>query len=128
VTYIVGGISQGGSLSLYLMCRKALGSFADGSDASSLPFIASIGLSTWLPNCRWDLGEVLYEGVGSAEVSLVPAPGETDAALAERAARHPVFMAHGEVDPLVGYAWGRASSDLLRNAGFSNLTFNSYPQ
>ncbi|CAI5995346.1 unnamed protein product [Closterium sp. NIES-65] len=110
VTYIVGGISQGGRLSLYLMCRKALGSFANGSDASTLPFIASVGLSTWLPNC-----------------SLIPAPGETDAAVAERAARHPVFMAHGEVDPLIGYALGRASSDLLRNAGFSNLTFNSYP-
>ncbi|CAI5939912.1 unnamed protein product, partial [Closterium sp. NIES-64] len=79
VTYIVGGISQGGSLSLYLMCRKALGSFADGSDASALPFSASIGLSTWLPKC-----------------SLIPAPGETDAALAERAARHPLFMTHGE--------------------------------
>ncbi|CAI7750164.1 unnamed protein product [Closterium sp. NIES-53] len=79
VTYIVGGISQGGSLSLYLMCRKALGSFADGSDASSLSFIASIGLSTWLPNC-----------------SLIPGPGGADAAVAERAARHPLFMTHGE--------------------------------
>ncbi|CAI5472336.1 unnamed protein product [Closterium sp. Yama58-4] len=110
VTYIVGGISQGGSLSLYLMCRKALGSFADGSDASALPFIASIGLSTWLPKC-----------------SLISAPGETDAAVAERAARHPVFIAHGEVDIRVDYAWGRECSQVLRNAGFSNVTFNSYP-
>ncbi|CAI7763261.1 unnamed protein product [Closterium sp. NIES-54] len=57
----------------------ALGSFADGSDASSLSFIASIGLSTWLPNC-----------------SLIPGPGGADAAVAERAARHPLFMTHGE--------------------------------
>ncbi|CAI5517099.1 unnamed protein product, partial [Closterium sp. Naga37s-1] len=103
VTYIVGGISQGGGLSLYLMCRKALGSFADGSDASALPFSASIGLSTWLPQC-----------------SLVPGPGGADGAVAKRAARHPLFMTLGEADPLVGY-------DLLRDAGFSNLTFKTYP-
>ncbi|CAI5982896.1 unnamed protein product [Closterium sp. NIES-64] len=101
---------QGGGLSLYLMCRKALGSFADGSDASALPFSASIGLSTWLPNC-----------------SLVPGPGGADGAVAERAARHPLFMALGEADPLVGYDWGKGCSDLLRDAGFSNLTFKTYP-
>ncbi|CAI5527896.1 unnamed protein product [Closterium sp. Naga37s-1] len=111
VTYIVGGISQGGGLSLYLMCRKALGSFADGSDASSLPFSASIGLSTWLPKC-----------------SLIPAPGVADAAGPERAARHPLFMAHGKYDDLVAYTWGKDCSHLLRDAGFTNLSFKSYPK
>ncbi|CAI5939904.1 unnamed protein product [Closterium sp. NIES-64] len=145
VTYIVGGISQGGGLSLYLMCRKALGSFADGSDASALPFSASIGLSTWLPNCSLVPGLGGADGAPGPGASLVPGPGGADGAVAERAARHPLFMALGEgaskcpslvdfshvlacaADPLVGYDWGKGCSDLLRDAGFSNLTFKTYP-
>ena len=45
----VGGFSQGGALSLYLTMRKALGTFLDGSDASSVPLAASVALSSWLP-------------------------------------------------------------------------------
>ncbi|CAI5952603.1 unnamed protein product [Closterium sp. NIES-65] len=34
----------------------------------------------------------------------------------------------GAADPLVGYDWGKGCSDLLRDVGFSNLTFKTYPK
>ncbi|GJP56984.1 hypothetical protein CLOM_g16030 [Closterium sp. NIES-68] len=115
VTYAVGGISQGGALSIYLMCRKMMGRFEDGSDASSVPLSASVAFSTWLPKC-----------------SLTPGPGGraagAEASVAERAANHPLLMTHGEVDVLVGYDWGRDGVRELQEAGFSNLTFHSYPE
>ncbi|GJP41082.1 hypothetical protein CLOM_g720 [Closterium sp. NIES-68] len=110
VKFAVGGFSQGGALSLYLMSRKVLGRFEDGSNASSVPLSASVAFSGWLPKCSLKPG-------GSAAA---------DASVAERAAAHPVLMAHGEADGLVPFAFGKGSAKVLQEAGFSNLTFKSY--
>ncbi|CAI5483458.1 unnamed protein product [Closterium sp. Yama58-4] len=111
VKFAVGGFSQGGALSLYLMSRKVLGKFEDGSDASSVPLHASVAFSGWLPKCSLKPG-------GSAAVG--------DASVAEKAAAHPLLMAHGEADSLVPFAFGKGSAQVLQEAGFSNLTFKSY--
>jgi predicted esterase len=37
----------------------------------------------------------------------------------------PIFMGHGKADPLVKYAWGEATRDLLKGFGF-NVDFNGY--
>ncbi|CAI5500123.1 unnamed protein product [Closterium sp. Naga37s-1] len=111
VKFAVGGFSQGGALSLYLMSRKVLGKFEDGSDASAVPLHASVAFSGWLPKCSLKPG-------GSAAVG--------DASVAEKAATHPLLMAHGEADGLVPFAFGKGSAQVLQEAGFSNLTFKSY--
>ncbi|CAI5527895.1 unnamed protein product [Closterium sp. Naga37s-1] len=111
VKFAVGGFSQGGALSLYLMSRKVLGKFEDGSDASAVPLHASVAFSGWLPKCSLKPG-------GSAAVG--------DASVAEKAAAHPLLMAHGEADSLVPFAFGKGSAQVLQEAGFSNLTFKSY--
>ena len=49
IRLVIGGISHGEALSLYLTMRKALGTFLDGSDASFMPMDATVALSTWLP-------------------------------------------------------------------------------
>ncbi len=38
----------------------------------------------------------------------------------------PVFMAHGSHDPMIPIAWGRASADGLRDAGF-DVEWHDYP-
>ncbi|KAF7197213.1 Acyl-protein thioesterase 1 [Pseudocercospora fuligena] len=37
----------------------------------------------------------------------------------------PIFMGHGDADPVVRYAWGKATADKLKDWGW-NVTFNTY--
>nr|MDQ3057132.1 carboxylesterase [Pseudomonadota bacterium] len=67
------------------------------------PLAGLIGLSTYLP---------------AAATSL--------AALHERAASQPVFMAHGLHDPVVPYTAGEHSAKVLRDNRF-DVTWHGYP-
>jgi phospholipase/carboxylesterase len=67
------------------------------------PFAGLIALSTYLPSAH-----------------------KAEAALAQDAARQPVFMAHGIQDPVVPYAAGEHSAALLRRLGFA-VDWHRYP-
>ena len=58
--------------------------------------------------------------------TYVPAAQGAQAALVEGAARQPVFMAHGSHDPVVPYAAGKQSAELLRQLGFE-VDWHEYP-
>ncbi len=58
--------------------------------------------------------------------TYVPAAQGAQAALVEGAARQPVFMAHGSHDPVVPYAAGKQSAQLLRQLGFE-VEWHEYP-
>lgn len=58
--------------------------------------------------------------------TYVPAAQGAQAALVEGAARQPVFMAHGSHDPVVPYAAGKQSAQLLRQLGFE-VDWHEYP-
>lgn len=38
----------------------------------------------------------------------------------------PIFMGHGDIDPLVKYEWGRATAEKLKEWGWT-VDFNTYP-
>lgn len=38
----------------------------------------------------------------------------------------PIFMGHGEIDPLVQYTWGKETADKLKEAGCKKLDFRTY--
>jgi phospholipase/carboxylesterase len=67
------------------------------------PLAGIIALSTYLP-----LGDRSVEGLGAA------------------AARQPVFMAHGRGDPVVPFAAGQRSAELLRAHGIA-VDWHEYP-
>jgi phospholipase/carboxylesterase len=56
----------------------------------------------------------------------LPAPQEALAQRAPEAAAQPVFMAHGQADPVVPFAAGRHAAALLRSLGF-DVTWRAYP-
>ncbi|MGI9235845.1 MAG: alpha/beta hydrolase [Woeseiaceae bacterium] len=56
--------------------------------------------------------------------TYIPLPGEVDASAGHRDL--PVFMAHGNFDPMLPMQWGRASADKLRDAGFT-VEWHDYP-
>jgi len=58
--------------------------------------------------------------------TYLPAATKSLAALDQRAATQPVFMAHGLHDPVVPYAAGENSAAMLRAAGF-DLAWHHYP-
>ena len=72
--------------------------------ARSEPLAGLIALSTYLPM----------------------APAQAQAALQTAAASQPVFMAHGQFDPVVPYAAGETSADALRALGFE-VEWHRYP-
>ena len=67
------------------------------------PLAGIVALSTYLP-----LGERSFE------------------AMTEAAARQPIFMAHGSADPVVPFAGGQRSAELLRAHGFA-VDWHAYP-
>ena len=69
----------------------------------SEPLAGIVALSTYLP-----LGERSFE------------------AMTDVAARQPVFMAHGSADPVVPFAGGQRSAELLRAHGFA-VDWHAYP-
>jgi len=58
--------------------------------------------------------------------TYLPAAHSAAAALAAGAETQPVFMGHGQHDPVVPLAAGETSADLLRRLGFS-VEFRRYP-
>ena len=72
--------------------------------ARAQPLAGLIGLSTYLPMT----------------------PAQAQAALRPQAASQPVFMAHGQFDPVVPYVGGDMSANALRNMGF-DLQWHRYP-
>ena len=90
--------------------RIVLGGFSQGGAIAlycgarqATPLAGIVGLSTYLP------------GAGQLAAELVPANLKV-----------PVFMAHGDQDPVVAAAWGELSRDALAAAGFS-VSWHSYP-
>jgi phospholipase/carboxylesterase len=89
--------------------RVVLGGFSQGGAIALycgtrqlMPLAGMVGLSTYLP------------GAGRLAAELVPANLKV-----------PVFMAHGEQDPVVAAAWGQRSREALAAAGFS-ISWHSY--
>ncbi len=89
--------------------RVVLGGFSQGGAIAlycgtrqPVPLAGIVGLSTYLPGARQLAAE------------LVPANLKV-----------PVFMAHGEQDPVVAAGWGELSRDALAAAGFS-ISWHSY--
>ena len=72
--------------------------------ARSQPLAGLIALSTYLPMT----------------------PAQAQAALQPKAASQPVFMAHGQFDPVVPYAGGDMSANALRALGFE-VAWHRYP-
>ena len=72
--------------------------------ARSRPLAGLIALSTYLPMT----------------------PAQAQAALKPEAASQPVFMAHGQFDPVVPYAGGDMSANALRTLGFE-VEWHRYP-
>ena len=58
--------------------------------------------------------------------TYVPSAHKARAALAEGAARQPVFMGHGSQDPVVPFQAGQQSAALLRELGFQ-VDWHAYP-
>jgi phospholipase/carboxylesterase len=56
--------------------------------------------------------------------TYLPLPGEIDNSAGSR--ELPVFMAHGTFDPMLPIAWGKASADHLRAAGYT-VEWHDYP-
>ena len=69
-------------------------------------------------------GEPLAGLIGLS--TYLPAAASSIAALHERAASQPVFMAHGLHDPVVPYRAGEHSATLLRDRGF-DVSWHGYP-
>lgn len=72
--------------------------------ARARPLAGLIALSTYLPM-----------GAAQAQAACVPA-----------AAGQPVFMAHGQLDPVVPYRGGEATAQILRELGFG-VDWHAYP-
>lgn len=56
--------------------------------------------------------------------TYIPLPAEIDNSAGSR--ELPVFMAHGTFDPMLPIAWGKASADHLRAAGYT-VEWHDYP-
>lgn len=58
--------------------------------------------------------------------TYLPAPTKAAAALRPGAERQPLFMAHGQFDPVVPYAAGEQSATMMRQFGFT-VDWHRYP-
>ena len=65
-------------------------------------------------------------GLVALSTYLPMAPAQAQAALQPTAASQPVFMAHGQFDPVVPYAGGDMSANALRTLGF-DVQWHRYP-
>ena len=65
-------------------------------------------------------------GLIALSTYLPMTPAQAQAALKPEAASQPVFMAHGQFDPVVPYAGGDMSANALRALGFE-VEWHRYP-
>lgn len=65
-------------------------------------------------------------GLIALSTYLPMTPAQAQAALQPKAASQPVFMAHGQFDPVVPYAGGDMSANALRALGFE-VAWHRYP-
>jgi phospholipase/carboxylesterase len=65
-------------------------------------------------------------GLVALSTYLPMAPAQAQAALVPGAARPPVFMAHGQFDPVVPFAGGETSAAALKQFGF-DVQWHRYP-
>jgi phospholipase/carboxylesterase len=65
-------------------------------------------------------------GLAGLSTYLPMAPERAAAALKPGAASQPLFMAHGQYDPVVPYAGGELSAQAMRELGF-NVQWHRYP-
>ena len=65
-------------------------------------------------------------GLMALSTYLPMTPAQATAALQPAATSQPVFMAHGQFDPVVPYVGGDMSANALRNLGF-DLQWHRYP-
>jgi len=93
---IIGGFSQGGGVA-----TKAFAQLSHN-------YGALVALSTWLPLPDDFLKEMKTEEFKS-----------------EIEKRGKIFQGHGAADPVVQYQWGSATSEILKEAGFSS-DFKTY--
>lgn len=94
---ILGGFSQGGAISL----------FAGPTFRERLAGVFGLSCYQLLP----DKFDTLLTETGAAD---------------QIKSHPPIFMGHGEADPLVKMEWGRATSEALKQKGFE-VEFHSYP-
>eukprot|EP00252_Welwitschia_mirabilis_P025571 TRINITY_DN804_c0_g1_i2.p1 TRINITY_DN804_c0_g1~~TRINITY_DN804_c0_g1_i2.p1 ORF type:complete len:252 (-),score=56.12 TRINITY_DN804_c0_g1_i2:288-1043(-) len=104
----VGGFSMGGATALYSATCFAHGRYSSG-EPYPVNIKAAVALSGWLP-CARDLRNKLQqsqEAMGRAQIL-------------------PLLLCHGKADDVVLYEHGEKSAQVLKSAGFANLTFRSY--
>ena len=69
---------------------------------------------------------LVLAGLIALSTYLPMAPAQARAALRPEATSQPVFMAHGQFDPVVPYAGGDMSANALRALGF-DVQWHRYP-
>ena len=120
---IVGGISQGGAIALWLLLREA--------PIHGQPLCAVFGASTWLPFAADIKSHLSSEPAPSQTLGFV---GEmldnTREVLRRSEEKHlildtPVFMGHGSDDAYVGVELGREAVDVLGSIGL-NVEWKEY--
>ncbi|KAH7652142.1 lysophospholipase II protein [Dioscorea alata] len=104
----VGGFSMGAATALYSATCCIYGKYGNGSQFP-IHISAVIGLSGWLPCSR------------GLKTKVEVSPEAT-----RRAAVLPVLLCHGRADDVVPYKHGEKSAEVLRSAGYRNLSFRSY--
>ncbi|GAA5963214.1 hypothetical protein JCM8115_001061 [Rhodotorula mucilaginosa] len=45
----------------------------------------------------------------------------------DHATKLPIFHGHGDADPVVEYKWGQKTTETLKELGFTDITFKTYP-
>ncbi|XP_066364148.1 uncharacterized protein [Miscanthus floridulus] len=104
----IGGFSMGAAVALHSAACYAHGKFTSGIPYP-ITLNAIISLSGWLPCSRTLRGKM-----------------ESSHIAVRRAASLPILLGHGRVDEVVVYRNGERSAEILRNSGFSFLTFKPY--
>ncbi|KAG0519463.1 hypothetical protein BDA96_09G266500 [Sorghum bicolor] len=104
----IGGFSMGAAVALHSAACYAQGKFTSGIPYP-ITLNAVISLSGWLPCSR-----TLRSKMESSHIAI------------RRAASLPILLGHGRVDEVVVYRNGERSAEILRNSGFSFLTFKPY--
>ncbi|GAA5984407.1 hypothetical protein JCM10908_003335 [Rhodotorula pacifica] len=53
--------------------------------------------------------------------------GKIESMKTDHATKLLIFHGHGDADPVVEYQWGQKTIDTLKEAGFGDITFKTYP-
>ncbi|KAF8244543.1 Phospholipase/carboxylesterase [Wilcoxina mikolae CBS 423.85] len=72
-------------------------------------------------SCPHKLGGII------ALSTWLPCPDKVPSILSDVNNETPIFQAHGEVDPVIGYEWAMKSRDILRDKYGRNIEWHSYP-